>query len=150
MMNVVAIAGHLGSDPDIRYTPSGTAVANLSLAVNEFFKDGQGESQKRTHWFRATAFGRTAEIAGEYLHKGSKVGISGQLVSREWQDGQGNNRRSVEIRVRQLELLGNGNGNGHENGEQRQTGGQKRSDAYEAPPDDLPPPSDVTDGDIPF
>ncbi len=152
-MNVVAIAGHLGSDPDIRYTPSGTAVANLSLAVNEFFKDGNGESQKRTHWFRATAFGRTAEIAGEYLHKGSKVGISGQLVSREWQDGQGNNRRSVEIRVRQLELLGNGNGNGHENGEQRQTGGQsgqKRSDAYEAPPDDLPPPSDVGDGDIPF
>jgi single-strand DNA-binding protein len=150
MMNVVAIAGHLGSDPDIRYTPSGTAVANLSLAVNEFFKDGNGESQKRTHWFRAAAFGRTAEIAGEYLHKGSKVGISGQLVSREWQDGQGNNRRSVEIRVRQLELLGNGNGNGHENGEHRPAGGQKHSDAYETPPDDLPPPSDVSDGDIPF
>jgi len=161
MMNIVAIAGNLGGDPDVRYTTSGTAVANLNIAVNEHFKDSNGEPQKRTHWFRATAFGRTAEIAGEYLHKGSKVGISGQLVSREWQDQEGNNRRSIEIRINQLELLGNGNGNGNgqqhqdENGggqQRQQSKGQqtRRSDAYEPPPDQLPPQGDYPDEQIPF
>lgn len=156
MMNIVAIAGHLGADPEIRYTQSGLAVANLNIAVNEHYRDESGEQQKRTHWFRASAFGRTAEIAGEYLHKGSKVGVSGQLVSREWQDQEGNNRRSVEIRVRQLELFGNGNGNGHNGstgGGQKagaQNQGARRSDAYEPPPDDLPPHPGLPEDEIPF
>jgi single-strand DNA-binding protein len=113
MLNSVSVIGNLGQDPDLRYTQQGLAVANLNIAVSEHFRDGNGDAQKRTHWFRATAFGRTAEIAGEYLRKGSKVGISGQLVQRTWQDDQGNNRSAVEIRVNQLELIG-GNGNSNQ------------------------------------
>ena len=106
MLNQVCIAGNLGQDVELRFTQQGLAIANLNIAVNEFYKDQSGESQKRTYWFRATAFGRTAEIAGKYLHKGSKVGIAVQLVQRTWQDQEGNNRSSIEIRVSQLELLG--------------------------------------------
>lgn len=151
MLNQVCIAGNLGQDVELRYTQQGLAIANLNLAVNEHYKDGNGEPQKRTHWFRATAFGRTAEIAAEYLKKGSKVGIGGKLVQRSWQDDQGNNRSSVEIRIDQLELLGSGNGNGNPSqGEGRQQGGSNQSqskqqyygDAYEPPMD--------SSGDIPF
>jgi single-strand DNA-binding protein len=106
MLNNVTLIGNLGQDPDVRYTQAGLAITNLSLAVSEHYKDASGESQKRTHWFRATAFGRTAEVAGEYLKKGSKLGISGQLVYRTWQDDNGNNRNAVEIRISQLQLLG--------------------------------------------
>ncbi len=154
MLNQVCIAGNLGHDVELRYTQQGLAIANLNIAVNEHFKDSNGESQKRTHWFRATAFGRTAEVAAEYLHKGSKVGIAGKLVQRTWQDDQGNNRSSVEIRIDQLELLGSGNTNGNQNegrqntGQQQTGSGQSQSkppqqqyysDAYEPPPDtDIP------------
>jgi single-strand DNA-binding protein len=145
MLNSVCIAGNLGADPDLRYTQSGTAVANLNIAVNEHYKDSNGEPQKRTHWFRATAFGRTAEIAAEYLAKGSKVGIAGKLVQRTWQDDQGNNRSLVEIRIDQLELLGNSNQGEHQGQNQRSGSGQQgrqqqsHSDAYEPPPDeDIP------------
>jgi len=157
MLNQVCIAGNLGADPELRYSQAGLAITNLNIAVNEHYKDGNGEPQKRTHWFRAAAFGRTAEIAAEYLQKGSKVGIAGKLVQRTWQDDQGNNRSSVEIRIDQLELLGSGNGNGNQpQGEGRQQGGQqagvqnqqtRRSDAYESPPDSGPP---LPDEDIPF
>lgn len=143
MLNHVCIAGNLGADPELRYSQAGLAIANLNIAVNEHFKDSNGEPQKRTHWFRATAFGRTAEIAGEYLHKGSKVGIGGKLVQRTWQDDQGNNRSSVEIRIDQLELLGGGNGN---QGEGRQQSGasheQDHGEGYEPPIE--------SSGDIPF
>jgi single-strand DNA-binding protein len=154
MLNQVCIAGNLGQDVELRYTQQGLAIANLNIAVNEHFKDSNGESQKRTHWFRATAFGRTAEVAAQYLHKGSKVGIAGKLVQRTWQDDQGNNRSSVEIRIDQLELLGSANGSQNDG---RQSTGQQQGgpvqnqggppqqqyygDAYEPPPDS---------GDIPF
>lgn len=154
MLNQVCIAGNLGQDVELRYTQQGLAIANLNIAVNEHFKDSNGESQKRTHWFRATAFGRTAEVAAQYLHKGSKVGIAGKLVQRTWQDDQGNNRSSVEIRIDQLELLGSANGSQNDG---RQSTGQQQDgpaqnqgrppqqqyygDAYEPPPDS---------GDIPF
>lgn len=105
MLNNVTLIGNLGQDPDVRFSAAGLAICNLNLAVSEFYKDQAGESQKRTHWFRATAFGRTAEVAQQYLQKGSRVGISGQLIQRTWQDQNGGNRSSVEIRVNQLELL---------------------------------------------
>jgi single-strand DNA-binding protein len=156
MLNSVSVIGNLGQDPDLRYTQQGLAVANLNIAVSEHFRDSNGDSQKRTHWFRATAFGRTAEIAGEYLKKGSKVGISGQLVQRTWQDDQGNNRSAVEIRVNQLELIaGNGNSNqqysdAQEPPRQQSPPGQTQSQKtrYSGPPDPDPP----FDGssDIPF
>ena len=105
MLNNVTLIGNLGQDPDTRFSAGGLAICNLNIAVSEFYKDQSGESQKRTHWFRATAFGRTAEVAQQYLQKGSRVGISGQLIQRTWQDQNGGNRSSVEIRVNQLELL---------------------------------------------
>jgi single-strand DNA-binding protein len=157
MLNSVSVIGNLGQDPDLRYTQQGLAVANLNIAVSEHFRDGNGDAQKRTHWFRATAFGRTAEIAGEYLKKGSKVGISGQLVQRTWQDDQGNNRSAVEIRVNQLELIG-GNGNSNQQysdaqepprQQQRQQSPpprQQGNQTTQGPPDPDPPPYD----DIPF
>ena len=134
MLNQVCIAGNLGHDPEVRYTPTGLAIANLNLAVNEYYKDADGERQKRTHWFRATAFGRTAEIAVEYLHKGSKVGIAGQLVQRSWQDQDGNNRYSVEIRINQLELMGATNGNGNGNDLEAPPESRSRNDSPARPP----------------
>ena len=161
MLNSVSIIGNLGQDVDLRYTQQGTAVANLNLAVSEFYRDQNGESQKRTHWFRATAFGRTAEIAGEYLKKGSKVGISGQLVQRTWQDDQGNNKSSIEIRINQLELIGNGgpqqqNDDNYARIQQKaaqqhfnQQKGSQASNPQSSGPPDPDPPYDY-DQDIPF
>jgi single-strand DNA-binding protein len=163
MLNQVCIAGNLCQDVELRYTQQGLAIANLNLAVNEHFKDGNGEPRKRTHWFRATAFGRTAEIAGEYLKKGSKVGIAGQLVQRTWQDQEGNSRSSVEIRISQLELMGAVNGNGSSGqtgapprtsegpGSGRQAGRPAPRDEHQGPPPNFgdayePPPEQ----DIPF
>ncbi|GKT09796.1 single-stranded DNA-binding protein [Desulforhabdus sp. TSK] len=146
MINSVTIAGNLGQDPDIRYTQSGLAIANLNIAVNEFAKGQNGEMEKRTHWFRATAFGRTAEIAVEYLKKGSKVCIAGQLVQRSWQDQSGNNRSSVEIRINQLELLG---GNGAQESQDRsgteayQASAQRQAQQHFNPDADYVPTEDI-------
>lgn len=114
MMNSVSLIGNLGRDAELRYTPEGTPVANFSIAVNEFYTDKAGEKQKRTHWFRIVAFSRLAEICSEYLACGSKVAIRGQLISRSWEDSEGNKHSTVEIRARELELLGKNNG--HPNG----------------------------------
>lgn len=161
MLNTVSVIGNLGQDPDVRYTQQGLAIANLSVAVSEFYKDQSGESQKRTHWFRATAFGRLAEIAGEYLKKGSKVGLGGQLVQRSWQDDQGNNRSVVEIRINQLELIGNGGsqqqGDDTYSREQQksaqqnftQKNGSQKSNPRGSGPPDPDPPYDYGQ-DIPF
>lgn len=160
MLNQVCIAGNLGQDPELRYTQTGLAITNLNIAVNEFFKDSNGDSQKRTHWFRATAFGRTAEIAAEYLRKGSKLGIAGQLVQRSWEDQNGNPRSSIEIRVNQLELMATGNGNQSYNGNansqhaqppQQQQQTRSRQPSGQLPPgEDLPEPPPYYADDIPF
>ena len=113
MMNSVSLIGNLGKDVELRYTSEGTPVANFSIAVNEFYTDKAGEKQKRTYWCRVAAFSRLAEVCGEYLKTGVKVGVRGQLVSRNWEDSEGNKHSTVEIRARELELLGNGNGHGH-------------------------------------
>lgn len=130
MINTVTLVGNLGRDPETRYTPDGTAVVNLSLAVNEFWTKDD-EKQQRTHWFRVVAFKRLAEIIAEYCFKGSKIGIRGQLISRQWEDSDGNKRTAIEVRVRELELLGNGNGNGSSSQEKT----QKSSNI---PDDDIP------------
>lgn len=107
MINSVTLIGNLGRDPEVRYTSNGTAVVNLSLAVNEFYTQND-QKQQKTHWIRAVAFQRLAEIIGEYCVKGSKIGIRGQLTSNQWEDNDGKSRTSIEVRVRELELLGNG------------------------------------------
>lgn len=104
-VNKVLLIGNLGKDPEIRNTPGGTAVANFSIATSEKFKDKNGERQERTEWHRLVAFNRTAEVVGEYLHKGSKVFIEGRLQTRKWTDKEGVERYSTEIIVDNLQML---------------------------------------------
>ena len=106
-INKVILIGNLGADPETRYTPSGTAITNLRLATTESWKDRQtGEQQERTEWHRVVMFDRLAEIAAEYLRKGSQVYIEGQLQTRKWQDQQGQDRYTTEIRARDMQMLG--------------------------------------------
>ena len=106
-VNKVILIGNLGADPETRAMPSGTTVANLRVATSESWRDKQtGEQQERTEWHRVASFGRLAEVAGEYLRKGSQVYIEGSLRTRKWQDKQGNERYSTEIVGSELQMLG--------------------------------------------
>ena len=110
-INKVILIGNLGADPETRAMPSGTTVANLRVATSESWRDKQtGEQQERTEWHRVALFGRLAEIAGEYLRKGSLVYIEGSLRTRKWQDKQGNERYSTEIVGNELQMLGGRSG----------------------------------------
>jgi single-strand DNA-binding protein len=112
-VNKVILIGNLGADPETRAMPSGSTVANLRIATSESWRDKQtGEQQERTEWHRVALFGRLAEIAGEYLRKGSQVYIEGSLRTRKWQDKQGNERYSTEIIGNELQMLGGRGGGG--------------------------------------
>lgn len=105
-VNKAILIGNLGRDPEIRYMPNGGAVANLALATSEAWKDkNTGEQQKKTEWHRVVLFRRLAEIAGEYLKKGSKVYIEGKLQTRKWQDNQGQDRYTTEIIGNEMQML---------------------------------------------
>ncbi len=105
-VNKVILIGNLGNDPDMRYLPSGDAVANLSLATTDKYKDKNGEMQEATEWHRVSFFGKTAEICGQYLKKGSSVYVEGSLRTRKWQDKEGNDRYTTEIRGDRMQMLG--------------------------------------------
>ncbi len=106
-VNKVILIGNLGADPEVRYTPSGDAMATMSLATSETWKDKQtGQTQERTEWHRVVLFGRLAEIAGEYLKKGRQVYIEGTLRTRKWQGQDGQDRYTTEIIAREMQLLG--------------------------------------------
>jgi single-strand DNA-binding protein len=119
-VNKVVLIGFLGQDPEIHYMPNGSAVAGLSLATSETWRDKQtNEERERTEWHRVVIFGKLAEIAGEYLHKGSQVYIEGQLQTRKWQDNSGGDRWTTEVVVNQqgtMQMLG-GNRNNAGNGQ---------------------------------
>ncbi len=104
-VNKVIIVGNLGNDPEVKNLPNGGVVANLSVATSESWKDQQGQPQERTEWHRITMYRRLAEIAGEYLKKGSKVYLEGKLQTRKWQDQQGNDRYTTEIIADQMQML---------------------------------------------
>lgn len=104
-LNKAMIIGRLGSDPEVRYTQSNTAVANFNVATNERFKDRNGEFQERTEWHRIVAWGRTAEICQEYLKKGSLVYIEGPIQTREWEDKDGQKRYTTEIKALTMQML---------------------------------------------
>jgi single-strand DNA-binding protein len=105
-INKVIIVGNLGNDPDTKYTASGSAVTNLSLATSEKWKDKQtGENVEKTEWHRVVMFGKLAEIAGEYLRKGSKVYVEGKLQTRKWTDKEGQERYTTEIVANELQML---------------------------------------------
>ncbi|CAG8999049.1 MAG: Single-stranded DNA-binding protein [Candidatus Celerinatantimonas neptuna] len=127
-VNKVIVIGNLGQDPEVRYMPNGGAVANITVATTEGWKDQQGQQQERTEWHRVTLYRRLAEIAGEYLHKGSKVYLEGKLQTRKWQDQQGNDRYTTEIIANEMQMLdsrgaGQGQGAGQSWGNQPQQGG---------------------------
>ena len=105
-VNKVIVVGNLGQDPEVRYLPSGGAVTNISVATSETWKDKEsGDNQERTEWHRIVFFNRLAEIAGEYLKKGSKVFIEGSLRTRKWEDKNGNDRYTTEIVAREMQML---------------------------------------------
>lgn len=105
-VNKVILVGNLGNDPEVKYTNNGTAVANASLAVNESWKDKSGEKQERTEWVRLIFWSKLAEIAGEYLKKGSQIYVEGKLQTRKWQDRDGQDRYTTEVAVSDLQMLG--------------------------------------------
>ena len=121
-INKVILVGNLGNDPDMRYMPSGSAVANVSVATSESWKDKQtGESKDRVEWHNIVFFNRLAEIVGEYLKKGSQVYIEGRLQTDKWQDKQGNDRYTTKIIASEMQMLG-GRNTGTENFNQQGSG----------------------------
>lgn len=112
-VNKVIIVGNLGADPETRYLPSGEAVTNIRVATTDRWKDKQsGEMKEATEWHRISFFGRLAEVAGEYLKKGSQVYVEGSLRTRKWQDKDGQDRYSTEIRADVMQMLGRREGGG--------------------------------------
>ncbi len=105
-VNKVILIGNLGADPEIRYTPSGTAVANFNVATHEQWTNKSGEKEEKTEWHRIVAWARLGEICGEYLHKGSQVYIEGRLQTKAWEDRDGNKRYTTEIIALAMQMLG--------------------------------------------
>ena len=105
-VNKVILIGNLGADPETRYLPSGDAVTNIRIATTDTWKDKSGEKQEHTEWHRVAFFGKVAEIAGEYLKKGSPVYVEGRIRTRKWQDKEGQERYSTEFVADRMQLLG--------------------------------------------
>jgi single-strand DNA-binding protein len=136
-VNKVILIGNLGRDPEVRYTPSGTAVANFSLATTENWTNREGEKQSRTEWHRVVAWGRLGETCGEYLSKGSQVYIEGSIQTNDWEDKEGNKRQTTEIRAWRMQMLGSRSAADVSSERDLDRGGD-------------PEPKDPTDDDIPF
>jgi single-strand DNA-binding protein len=111
-VNKVILIGNLGADPETRYLPSGDAVTNIRIATTEKWRDKGGEQQEHTEWHRIAFFGKLAEIAGEYLKKGSPVYVEGRIRTRKWQDKEGQDKYSTEIVADRMQLLGSRAGGG--------------------------------------
>jgi single-strand DNA-binding protein len=150
-VNKVILLGNLGKDPDIKYMPNGNAVANVTLATSETWKDkSSGEQQEKTEWHRVVFFGKLAEVVGQYLKKGSKIYVEGKLQTRKWQGQDGQDRYTTEVVVdiggtmQMLDSRGEGGGGGY---------APAQSSGSSAPQKAQPAPAMVDDGfddDIPF
>ena len=105
-VNKAILIGNLGKDPDVRYSPDGSAITNITLATTENWKDKSGEKQEKTEWHRVAFFSKLAEIAGEYLKKGSQVYVEGRIQTRKWQDKEGQDRYTTEIVADRMQMLG--------------------------------------------
>lgn len=140
-INKAIILGNLGQDPTIRYTSSGAAVTSFSIATSETWKDkNTGEPQERVDWHNVVFFGKLAEIAGQYLKKGSKIYIEGKLQTRKWTDKNGIDRYTTEIIANEMQMLGGNN---------QQSGGQQGGNFNEQQPNNMPDFDQIGD-DIPF
>ena len=130
-VNKVILVGNLGRDPETRYMPDGGAITNVSIATTENWKDKNGEKQEKTEWHRVAFFGKLAEIAGEYLKKGSQVYVEGRLQTRKWQDKDGQDKYTTEIVANAMQMLGSRQGMGGGGGDRepppdREGGGGSR------------------------
>jgi single-strand DNA-binding protein len=147
-VNKVILIGNLGKDPEVRYMPNGTAVANITVATSETWKDKQtGEQKEKTEWHRVVFYRRLAEIAGEYLRKGSKVYIEGRLQTRKWQDQSGQDRYSTEVIADEMQML-DSRGSGFEAGSSPSP--SKAASPAPAASPDMPADDSFLDDDIPF
>jgi single-strand DNA-binding protein len=135
-VNKVILLGNLGSDPEVRYTPSGKAVANFSLATSEKYTNKEGEKEEKTEWHRIVAWARLGEICGEYLSKGSQIYIEGRIQTRTWEDRDGNKRYTTEIVAQTMQMLGGS-----------KKGGEATSIEESHPSEE---PISIPDDDIPF
>lgn len=154
-VNKVILVGNLGKDPELKYTPQGTAVAKFSLATSDKYKDKAGEWQERTEWHNIVAWARTAEVAAEYLKKGSTVFIEGRLRTDSWDDKEtGQKKYRTEIIVNELVMLGGrGEGGGEGGGRSRGAASSKGGGFDQSPQsggDDFSQGTQITDEDIPF
>lgn len=160
-VNKVIIVGNLGQDPETRYTGAGSAITNISVATSESWKDKQtNQNQEKTEWHRIVFFNRLAEIAGEYLTKGSKVYIEGKLQTRKWQDQNGQDKYTTEIVAKEMQMLDSGEGNSQRNTgmsapaqgnygvvqSQQNAGAQNAAESHS----NQAPEMDSFDDDIPF
>lgn len=149
-VNKVILVGNLGNDPEIRYMPSGDAVANISLATTDRYKDkASGEMKEATEWHRVSFFGRLAEIVNEYLKKGASVYIEGRIRTRKYQAQDGTDRYSTEIVAEQMKMLG-GRQDGGERQPQRQSPADGRAAGQATPRQPSGGGFDEMDSDIPF
>jgi len=153
-VNKVILVGNLGRDPETRYMPDGGAVTNVSIATTDVWKDKSGEKQEKTEWHRVAFFGKLAEIAGEYLKKGSQVYVEGRLQTRKWQDKDGQDKYTTEIIADRMQMLGSRAGMG--GGERERSSGGER-EAGEKPAGAAKPAAkpagskfDDFEDDIPF
>lgn len=145
-VNKVILIGNLGADPETRYTTDGAAITNIRIATTDRWKDkGSGEMREQTEWHRIVFFGRLAEIAGEYLKKGSPVYVEGRLRTRKWTDKEGNDRYTTEVTADSMQLLGSRGGAGEPSTRDApgdsapaRSGGQKASRGPEDIEDDIP------------
>ncbi|AOE49203.1 single-stranded DNA-binding protein [Kangiella sediminilitoris] len=155
-VNKVILVGNLGKDPEIRYTADGRAIANITVATSESWRDkSSGQQQEKTEWHRVVIFGKLAEIAGEYLRKGSQVYFEGKLQTRKWQDQSGQDRYTTEVVVDingQMQMLGGRSGGGGDTsfGDNSSFGGQQQKPQNQQSPQPAPAMDDDFDDDIPF
>lgn len=157
-VNKVILVGNLGADPEVRYMPSGAAVANITIATSDSWRDkATGEQREKTEWHRVALFGKVAEIAGEYLRKGSQVYIEGKLQTRKWQDQSGQDRYTTEIVVQgfdtRMQILGSAPSGGQQKPQHQQQQPQQGGWGQPQQPRQMPqhdePPMDFDD-QIPF
>jgi single-strand DNA-binding protein len=161
-VNKVILVGNLGKDPELRYTPNGTAVANFPLATSENFKDRDGNRQERTEWHNVVAWRQLAEICGKYLHKGKQVYVEGKLQTRKWQDKNGIDRYTTEVVADTMQMLGRASeDSGYSQGQNYARNENRSQDSYQdnsyadsgsrvQSPSAPPEPSFNPDDEIPF
>ena len=163
-LNKVMLIGNLGRDPEVRYMPSGDAMATVTLATTDNWKDkASGEKQERTEWHRVVFFGRQAEVVNQYLKKGSQIYVEGSLTTRKWTDKDGNERYTTEIRADKMQMLGGRGGSAGANSGPEDEGGYGEQPMQASPrpapqqarpaaprPAAAPKPPEVFEDDIPF